>query len=328
MSLASVAIDDTIIERYKLQAEFSPGRSSVVHTTVIHRSSPVSGARRAVEVRTPWRDTRELGSGGFGVVSLQRTADGQCRAVKRVLRRGGVGARTELILMALSMVLDVSPRPFPCDRHTDSFVKFLGWFEDRHNLYIATEFIMYGDLSQYIKDPAMKHNARYITMQLLEGVRSLHMNNICHRDLKPQNILMASVIPVRVKIADFGCSKYHEGTELRTNVGTRCYMAPELQGLGKARRKYTNAIDMWALGCVIYEMLTSTPLFSQTKEPIFNFNLLWMFCRGDVSSHIEKLEQAQVSGKAVELIESLLRVAPEERLTAASALKSPWIIEE
>jgi serine/threonine protein kinase len=45
---------------------------------------------------------------------------------------------------------------------------------------------MYGDLSRYIKDPAMKHNARYITMQLLEGIRSLHMNNICHRDLKPQ----------------------------------------------------------------------------------------------------------------------------------------------
>jgi hypothetical protein len=112
MSRVSIAIDDTIIERYKLQTEFSPGRSSVVHTTVIYKSSPVSGARRAVEVKTPWRETRELGSGGFGVVSLQRTADGQCRAVKRVLRGGGVSSRTEL--MALSMALDVSL--FPGDR--------------------------------------------------------------------------------------------------------------------------------------------------------------------------------------------------------------------
>lgn len=109
MSPAGIAIDDTIIERYKLQTEFSPGRSSVVHTTVIYKSSPVSGALRAVEVKKPWRETRELGSGGYGVVSLQLSADGQCRAVKRIHRVSGVSSKAEL--MALSMALDVSFLP-------------------------------------------------------------------------------------------------------------------------------------------------------------------------------------------------------------------------
>lgn len=155
---------------------------------------------------------------------------------------------------------------------------------------------------------------------------------------------MASVISVRIKIADFGCSKYDKGTELRTGVGTQFYMAPELHGLGEAREKYTNAIDMWALGCIIYEMLISTPIFSQlptstdnttsittisgttNKKPIFDHNLLWMFYLGGVAFHIEKLQQAQASSKAIE--QSLLCVVPEERLTAASSLQAPWIIEE
>ncbi|KAH8149544.1 uncharacterized protein LAJ45_06172 [Morchella importuna] len=324
-------VDDTKLERYKLQTEFSPDGRSIEHTT--YKSSLESGVRRVV-VKTRWYEARQLGFGGNGVVFLQRNDDGQYRAVKRMYKEKGVSFRMEL--KALTKSLD----------REELFVQFFGWFEDRQNLYIAMEFIKFGDLSQYIKDPAMKHNARQIATQVLEGIDSLHKNRICHRDLKPQNILMASVGPVWVKIADFGCSKYHKDSNLETKrVGTQPYNAPELHGLGKEQPIYTNAIDMWSLGCIIHEMLTSKLAFSRTSaapttvstmstqpeagECTFDHELLSSFCLEEEPKFpTELLEHAGASSKAINLIRSLLRVNPAERPTAESALQAPWIVEE
>lgn len=157
---------------------------------------------------------------------------------------------------------------------------------------------------------------------------------------------MASVRPVWVKIADFGCSKYHKDSNLETKrVGTQPYNAPELQGLGKEQPIYTNAIDMWSLGCIMHEMLTSKLAFSRTSaapttvstmstqpetgECTFDYELLSSFCLTEEPKFpTELLEQAGASSKAINLLRSLLRVNPEERLTAESALQAPWIAEE
>lgn len=68
----------------------------------------------------------------------------------------------------------------------DLFVLFFGWYENRDFVFIAMEYIEHGDLSQYLKTPGSRSNAREITRQLLEGLAVLHEKKICHRDLKPQ----------------------------------------------------------------------------------------------------------------------------------------------
>ena len=110
--------------------------------------------------------------------------------------------------------------------------------------------------------------------QILEGMNYLHKNWIIHRDLKPSNILVTGQdkpLSERgcVKIADFGLARLFQAplrplTDVDAVVVTIWYRAPELL-LGA--KHYTNAIDMWAIGCIFAELITSKPLFQgQEKE--------------------------------------------------------------
>lgn len=92
----------------------------------------------------------------------------------------------------------------------------------------------------------------------------MHERGICHRDLKPENILLKGTMQ-EVKICDFGSSKIldmenHMNTPF---VVSRYYRAPELI-MGSPM--YSHSIDMFAVGCILFEMLTNTPLFPGETE--------------------------------------------------------------
>lgn len=74
------------------------------------------------------------------------------------------------------------------DQHAKYFVQFYGWYEDiaKDFVFLAMEYVEGGDLSQYLKTPMMRSQAREITRQLLEGLAIMHGRRICHRDIKPQ----------------------------------------------------------------------------------------------------------------------------------------------
>jgi len=92
--------------------------------------------------------------------------------------------------------------------------------------------------------------------EILNGLAYMHELRIVHRDLKPENILLKSE---QVKICDFGSSKFIDETSFKNTpyVVSRYYRAPELIF---ASNKYNEAIDIWAVGCIIFELLTRTPL--------------------------------------------------------------------
>ncbi|PAA74321.1 hypothetical protein BOX15_Mlig008553g16 [Macrostomum lignano] len=110
-----------------------------------------------------------------------------------------------------------------------------------------------------------------IMHQILCGIHYLHSNWVLHRDLKPANILvMGATSPERgrVKIADLGLARlFHQPltplTEIDPVVVTFWYRAPELL-LGA--RHYTKAIDLWAIGCIMAELITDKPLFYCKQE--------------------------------------------------------------
>ena len=94
-------------------------------------------------------------------------------------------------------------------------------------------------------------------MQILLGLEYLHSQDVIYRDLKPENVLLAT--DCTVKLCDLGDATWIDnGAAGRTSyVATRWYRAPELLVRSKA---YGAAIDIWAVGCIAFEILTGEPL--------------------------------------------------------------------
>ncbi|EKE40305.1 protein kinase, putative [Entamoeba nuttalli P19] len=106
--------------------------------------------------------------------------------------------------------------------------------------------------------PIPLRHARLFTYQLCRGLSYIHSKGICHRDLKPQNILVNRQ-NLELKICDFGAAKVLEANQPNTAyICTRYYRAPELI-FGCV--DYTTSIDIWSVGCIIAELLTGQILF-------------------------------------------------------------------
>lgn len=106
--------------------------------------------------------------------------------------------------------------------------------------------------------------------QLAHALAHAHQSQIFHRDLKPQNLLLSEDCHT-IKIADWGMAKEcGVGENLHTPaVCTLWYRAPELLlGTRESKRSYKQAMDMWALGCLFFEMVTRQPLFAQAIDPL------------------------------------------------------------
>lgn len=151
-----------------------------------------------------------------------------------------------------------------------------------------------------------------------------------------------------IKLADFGVSKIEKDTHLRTTVGTLAYSAPELYGLLprhlKPRDVYTNAVDMWSLGCLVHEMLTTErPFLEQIREvdpesttefdtvsseAQADIDMIVEFCRDERCFPGQALQKSGASASETSFVKGLLLPDPRLRLSAVNALASPWISEK
>ncbi|MBI5071391.1 protein kinase [Candidatus Falkowbacteria bacterium] len=111
--------------------------------------------------------------------------------------------------------------------------------------------------------PLHVQHIRYIGLKLLETLEAVHESGIIHRDLKPENVFILGLLSkrYRVKLLDFGIAKFKEAdpklTQVGTIVGTPLYMSPEqCRGLPVDYRT-----DLYAIGCILYEMATGRPPF-------------------------------------------------------------------
>ena len=129
------------------------------------------------------------------------------------------------------------------------------------NLYIVTEYARGGDLHGKIKRYTKKRKSMPEDMvwsylaQMCHGLYSLHRVNVLHRDLKPKNIFITEHNAIR--LGDLGCAKIMKAGMARTQIGTPYYMSPEIW----QHHSYNSASDMWAVGCIIFEMCSGRPPF-------------------------------------------------------------------
>ncbi|KEF56894.1 serine/threonine protein kinase [Exophiala aquamarina CBS 119918] len=182
------------------------------HQDVIHEiweaGSDIN--KRPQKISQRWKRERKLGSGTFGDVFLEVSVDkrsSQARAVKEIKVQSHAGDGIEDLIVELEALAK-----FSAEKYKHLFVYFMGWYRDGlfgPTLYIAMEYFEHGDLRHCLDNKTLpEEEARSITFQVLEGLAVLHASGYVHRDLKPQNLLVASPGPEWwIKIGDFGVSK-------------------------------------------------------------------------------------------------------------------------
>jgi serine/threonine protein kinase len=136
-----------------------------------------------------------------------------------------------------------------------------------------------------------------------------------------QNVLVIHGPPEWwVKLADFGLSKKLTGTTAyRTKSGTQSYMAPEiLEYLDTPGGEYTNAVDLWAVGCITYRLVTGIVPFPPGRS-------LLEYCKDASLFPYDALLDSGIKSSCSKFIKELLETGPKQRLSASQALDHAWI---
>ena len=148
---------------------------------------------------------------------------------------------------------------------SDYVIKYYDWFAVKDCLYIIMEYGGISDLKKFINE--QKHLIeesiiKDIILQICLGLKEIHKNKLVHRDLTPDNIFMDD--NNKIKIGDFGVSEIlttnHNFT--KSQVGKHHYFAPEIE----KGENYNNKVDIYALGCIIYELLTLNIYYNVKNE--------------------------------------------------------------
>ncbi|KAJ3181291.1 hypothetical protein HK101_009922 [Irineochytrium annulatum] len=202
-------------------------------------------------------------------------------------------------------------------------------FYETGRLYVfALEFIPDGDLFDYIlQGPIPEDEAKDVIIQIATGIDYLHRNEIVHRDVKLENICVELSDTLTrsgnrrrirwVKIADFGLSKHIRSTKVSTPCGTKGYLAPEILSLRRGD-DYTIAVDIWALGCVVFAILYAP---SKAVKHFEGFQPVLSGAKHHVDFPAFPLA---VSRDARTAIETCLTLDPRHRCTANTFLNMPW----
>lgn len=237
-------------------------------------------------------------------------------------------------------------------------VKMKNYFVFRNHVCISFE-LMSLNLYDYLRTNQFRGMQltliRRITVQCLIALSLMKSLNMIHCDLKPENILFKQSGKSSVKIIDFGSSCMVDQT-LYTYIQSRFYRAPEII----LQLKYTRAIDMWSLGCILVELFTGRPLFpgecetqmllrmqevlgvtprsvvavSPRKSEFFNEDFSPILV-ADQKNRLHRpasfsLEAVSKCSDALflDFCRKCLEWNPEDRIQPDDALKHPWIIGE
>ena len=152
--------------------------------------------------------------------------------------------------------------------------------------------------------------------QILSALAYCHANKIVHRDMKPENLLMAtSDKDAKVKVIDFGTSKIFSEEKMTGLIGTPFYIAPEV-----LKYSYTEKCDIWSCGVILYVLLSGTqPFMGRTC-----FEIMEKIKRGVYVTAGRRW--AEISDKAKELLRWMLTFDPTKRCSAMDALNHPWVV--
>ena len=192
----------------------------------------------------------KLGEGSFGkVYKVQNKIDKNIYVIKSI----NIKSKTQEGLKTIENEALILKQI-----NSEYIVKYVDSFIDSEHFNIVMEYCDNKDLKSFIN--THKNNNELINEEVIYniildicyGIKEIHSKNLIHRDLKPENLFISK--DYKIKIGDFGISKQLINTVnyANTNKGTYNYMAPEIINGEKHNKK----VDIWSLGCILYELLT------------------------------------------------------------------------
>lgn len=208
----------------------------------------------------------QLGRGSFGVVfQVRRKEDGVTCVCKQIAlnemnRKARLEAHREVELLR------------KVSSGCSFIVQYLGSFLEGDSLHIIMEFCERGDLSQHLRSCHRGLEERTVWRYLLQigsGLLWLHQNRILHRDIKTLNVFLKTNDDVR--LGDLGVARVLSNTNFAsTFVGTPYYLSPEIC----EEKPYNELSDVWAFGCVVYEMCTLRHPFEAKNQAALLIKIL------------------------------------------------------
>lgn len=197
-------------------------------------------------------------------------------------------------------------------RH-DNLVALYDFFWDDANFYLVIDLCPGGELFDYIvdHDKLDEPTAAVIFEQILSAIAYCHSFGVAHRDLKPENVLISNF--PQVKVADFGlCGFISDQKMMKTFCGSPCYCSPECL----CRIQYDGRkSDIWSLGVILYAMVTGEHPWNISNTSI----MLRQILKGAYTV------PSFVSAQCKDLICSMMKVNPQDRITIEKLAKHPWL---
>ena len=264
---------------------------------------------------------KKIGEGGFSkVYKVKEKETGEIRAMKEVNKSkipDLKNFKTEIKILAM---LD-----------HPNILRLFEVIEDEKSFYLIMEFCTGGELLARMKNNHYKEKeAAKLMEQIVSAVAYCHEKGICHRDLKPQNILFLNENPDSpIKVVDFGISKIYDPSlsslkeefgesenknkKMTNLVGTMHYLSPEV-----IKGSYTEKCDVWSLGVILYILLCGYPPFNGNNEIDIKKSI------SSLKLEFPKEQWKNISENAKNLISSML--CPEKkRISAKEVFNSKWL---
>lgn len=255
---------------------------------------------------------KELGSGNFGVAKLARdTWNGDLYAVKYIERGQKIDENAEREI--------INHRSL----NNPNIIKFKEVFLTPTHLAIVMEYAAGGELFKRICTAGRfgEDEARYYFQQLISGVSYCHSMEVCHRDLKLENILLDDSPDPLLKICDFGYSKSSVlDSQPKSTVGTPAYIAPEVL----TKNEYDGKIaDVWSCGVTLYVMLIGAYPFEDPEDPRnFKKTIGWI-----LSASYSIPDYIRLSQDCRHLLSRIFVANPEKRITIEEIKQHPWFLK-
>ena len=256
----------------------------------------------------------KLGSGSFGNVYLARNKFTDEKVALKQIKKSSANLLSDGEIKDEIEILKNLDHP--------DIVRIIESFNTKNSYILITEYCEGGELFDQVKNQLSETQIAVIFRQLLSGLAYLHSNNVVHRDLKLENILIHEIEKSKttgedlfnIKIIDFGTARiFDKNRKPQSIVGSSYYIAPEV-----LRQKYNKECDLWSVGVILYMFIVGHAPFDGCDDEEITNNIH----RGVYRKNDRRWIKA--SKEVKDLIQKLLTYRPSQRLTAMQALNHPW----